>query len=90
MHARTDEEISVKVPSDIKISKFWRLTAAVKGTKKASKHWQEYSCDKLVKSMLFQQDDVNPCIYKRFSDSLDLDQHGDDFPVCGSSSDLEF
>ena len=27
--------------------------------------------------------------YKRFSDNLDLEQHGDDFLVCGSSSDLE-
>ena len=63
MHARTDEEICVKVPSDIKSSKFWRLKAAVNGTRKASKHWQEYSCDKLVKSILFQQNDVNRCIY---------------------------
>ena len=39
--------------------------------------------------MLFQQNDINPCIYKRFSDNLDLEQHGDDFLVCGSPSDLE-
>ena len=38
MHARTDEEICVNVPSDIKSSKFWRLKAAVNGTRKASKH----------------------------------------------------
>ena len=37
MHAPTDEEIYVKVPSDIKSSKFWRLKAAVNGTKKAFK-----------------------------------------------------
>ena len=43
MHARTDEEIYVKVPSGIKSSKYWRLKAAVNGTRKASKHWQEYS-----------------------------------------------
>ena len=59
------------------------------GTRKASKQWQEYSSDKLVKSMLFQQNDINPCIYKQFSDNLDLEQHGGDFLVCGSSSDLE-
>ena len=59
------------------------------GTRKASKHWQEYSSDKLVESMLCQQNDINPCIYKRFSDILDLEQHGDDFLVCGSSSGLE-
>ena len=89
MHARTDEEIYVKVPSGIKSSKFWRLKTAVNGTKKASKRWQEYSSDKLLKSMLFQQNDINPCIYKRFSDSLDLEQHGGDFLVCGLSSDSE-
>ena len=37
MHARTDEEICVTVPSGIKSSKFWRLKAAVNGTRKASK-----------------------------------------------------
>ena len=55
MHARTDEEIYVKVPSVIKSSRFWRLKAAVNGTRKASKHWQEYFSDKLVTNMLFQR-----------------------------------
>ena len=76
MHARTEDEIYVTVPSGIKSSRFWRLKAAVHGTRKASKHWQEFSCDKLVTNMLFQQNDNNPCIYKRFSDNLDLEQHG--------------
>ena len=49
---------------------------------KHSKHWQEFSCEKLVTNMLFQQNDINPCVYKRFCDNLDLEQHGDDFPVC--------
>ena len=89
VHARTDEEIYVKVPSDIKSSKCWKVKAAVNGTRKASKHWQEYSCDKLVKSILFQQKDINPYVYKRFSDNLDWEQHGDNFLVCGSSSGLE-
>ena len=89
MHARTDEEFYVKVPSSIKSSRFWRLKAAVYGTRKASKHWQEFSCDKLVTNMLFQQNDINPCIYKRFCDNLDLEQHGDDLLVCGSASNLE-
>ena len=84
MHARTDEEIYVKVPSGVKSSRFWRLKAAVNGTRKASKHWQEFSCDKLVTNMLFQQNDINPCTYKRCCDNLDLEQHGDDFRVCGS------
>ena len=37
MHARTDEEIYVKVPSGSKSSKYWRLKAAVNGTRKAIK-----------------------------------------------------
>ena len=53
------------------------------------KHWQEHSSDKLVTNMLFQQDDINPCIYKRFCDDLDLEQHGDDFLVCGATQGLE-
>ena len=79
----------MKVLSGIKSSRFWRLKAAVNGTRKASKHWQEYSSDKLVTNMLFQQNDINPCIYKRFSDNVDLEQHGHDFLVCGLTSNLE-
>ena len=52
-HARTDEEIYVKVPSGIKSSRFWRLKAAVNGTRKASEHWQEFSCDKLLTNICF-------------------------------------
>ena len=89
MHARTDDEIYVKVPSGIKSSRFGRLKAAVNGTRKASKHWQEYSFDKLVTNMLFQQNDINPCIYTRFCDDLDLEQHGDNFLVCGATQGLE-
>ena len=79
----------MKVPPGIKSSRFWRLKAAVNGTKKAAKHWQEYSSDKLVTNMLFQQNDINPCICKRFLDNLDLEQHGDDFLVCGLKSNLQ-
>ena len=85
MHARTDEEIYVNVPSGIKSSKYWRLKAAVNGTRKASKHWQEYSSDKLVTNMLFQQNDI----YKRFCVDSDLEQRGDDFLVCGLRRSLE-
>ena len=84
MHARTDEEIYVKVPS-----RFWRLKAAVNGTRKASKKWQENSSVKLVTNMLFQQNDINPYIFKRFTHNLDLEQHGDDFLLCGLASKLE-
>ena len=89
VHARTDEEIYVKVPSGVKSSRFWLLKAAVNGTRKTSKHWPEFSCDKLVTNMLFQQNGINPCIYKRFCDNLDLEQRGDDFLVCGLPSNLE-
>ena len=89
MHARTDEEIYVKVPSGIKSPKYWRLKKAVNGTRKASKQWQEYLSDKLVTNMLLQQNDINPCICKRFCDDLYLEQHGDDFLVCGVTRSLE-
>ena len=89
MHDRTDEEIFVKVPSGIKNSRFWRLKAAVNGTRKASKHWQEFSGDNLVTNVLSQQNDINPCNYKRFCGNVDLEQHGDDFLVCGLTSNLE-
>ena len=39
--------------------------------------------------MLFQQNDTNSNIYKRFCDNLDSAQHGDDFMVCGLTSILE-
>ena len=39
--------------------------------------------------MLFQQNDIYPCIHKRFCDDLDLEQHGDDFLVCGVTRSLE-
>ena len=52
MHARNDEEKGVKVLSGVKSSRFWRLQAAVNGKRKGSKHWQEFSCDKLVTNML--------------------------------------
>ena len=81
LHARTDEEIYVKMLSAIRTSRSWRLTAAVNGTTKASQHWQEYSSGKPVTNILFQQNDINPCIYKRFLDNLDLEQHADDFLV---------
>ena len=89
MHARIDEEIFVKVRAGIISSKYWKIKAAVNGTRKASKYWQEYSFDKLVTNMLFQQNDINPCIYKRLCNDLDLEQHGDDFLVCGVTRSLE-
>ena len=74
----------MKISSGIKSSKFC-FKAAVNGKGKASKQWQEYSSEKLAKSMLFQQSDTNTYICKRFSDNLVLEQHGDDFLVCGLS-----
>ena len=40
-------------------------------------------------NIIFQRNDINPCNYKRFCDNLDLEQHGDDFLVCGLTSNLE-
>ena len=42
-----------------------------------------------MKNMLFQQNDINPCIYNQFCDNLDLEQHGDFSLVCGLTSNLE-
>ena len=38
---------------------------------------------------LFQQSDINPCFYKRFFDDRYLEQHGDDFLLCGATQGLE-
>ena len=89
MHSRTDEEIYVKVPSGIKSSKFWRLKAAVNGTRKASKHLARVLMRQARDMFAFQHNDINPCIYQRFCDNLDLEQHGDEFLVCGLTSNLE-
>ena len=55
MHARTDEEIYVKVLAGIKSSRIGRLKAAVNGTRKASRHWQESSSDKRHQSVNLQE-----------------------------------
>ena len=41
--------------------------------------------------MLFQQNGINPCLTNVFffGDNMDLEQHGDDFLVCGLTSNLE-
>ena len=79
----------MKVLSGIKSSTCWRLKTAVNGMRNASKHWQEFLCEKLVTILLFQQNDISSCIYKRFCDNLDLAQHGDEYLVCGLTSNLE-
>ena len=84
-HARTDEEIYEGALRYQEL-RFWRLKAAGNGTRKATKHWQDFSCDKLVTNVLFQQNDINQCIYKWFCDKLDLEHHRDDFLVCGLAS----
>ena len=70
------EEIVVKVPSGIKSSRFWRLTSAVNETRKASKHWQEFSCDKLVTKMPFPTERHRSVYLQAVCDNLDLEQHG--------------
>ena len=50
LHIRTDEEIHLRVPSRIKIL---ATQAVVQGTRKASEHWQEFSYDIILTTMLF-------------------------------------
>ena len=76
VHARTDEGIFVKKLSGIKSSRFGRLKAAVNGTRKASKPWQEFSCDKLVTKKLFPTEGHQSVHLQTVL------QHGDDFLVC--------
>ena len=47
--------------------------------------------DKLVTNMLFQQTSIHVFtnVFFFFFDNLDLEQHGDDFLVCGFTSNLE-
>jgi hypothetical protein len=79
MHARSDEEIVVRVPRDIKgTSKFWKLKAAINGTRKASQLWQEHSAAHLME-MGFRRNDVNPCIFWHPEYDFHMEQHGDDF-----------
>ena len=79
MHARSDENIVVKVPKDIKnTTPFWKLKAAINGARKASQLWKEYCADKLCE-MGFQRNDVNPCIFWHPEYDFHFEQHGDDF-----------
>jgi len=89
MHARLgdEEEIYVRVPKDIKGSPFWKLKAAVNGTRKASQYWQDFSAEQMG-GMGFDRNDVNPCIYHRDDDRLQAEQHGDDFLIEGNRSSL--
>ena len=48
MHARMDEEIVVKPPPGVVTSKYWRLLAAVNGSRKASQLWQEHAATILL------------------------------------------
>ena len=89
MHAGTDEKIlceSVFRYEELKIS-------ATQG----SSEWNEESIKALARVLMrqardkcaFSNSDNNPGIDKRFCDNLDLEQHGDDFLVCGLTSNLE-
>ena len=40
MHARSPDNIVVRVPHDIKSSPYWKLKAAINGTRKASQYFQ--------------------------------------------------
>ena len=89
MHARTDEEIYVKVPPGIKSSRFWRLKAAVNGPRKASKRWQEFSCDKLVTKMQTNRTTSIRVFTSGFATSWTWNSTVTIFLVCGLTSNLE-
>ena len=79
MHARTDEDFFVKVPSGIKSSRSWR-------------EWNEESIKALARVIMRQARDKNAFPTETTSIrvfTLDLEQHGDDFLVCGLTSNLE-
>ena len=80
MHARLDgkEEIVVKPPPGVVTSKYWRLKAAVNGTRRASQLWQEHSAGKLIERG-WTRNDVNPCVFHHPDLDVNLDQHGDAF-----------
>ena len=42
VHARTGEEIYSTTPPDVRSSRYWRLKAAINGTRKASAQWQYF------------------------------------------------
>ena len=87
MHARTDENIVVKVPSDIQgTTRFWRLKAALNGTRRASKLWQDQSAEKII-LLGFRRNDVHPTIFYHPDYDFQLEQHGDDFLGAGSRRD---
>jgi len=88
MHARMTEEVVVRPPADIVTNgKYWRLKAAVNGTRKASQLWQEFSATQLM-DMGFKRNDVNPCIFFHPEKLLHAEQHGDDFLIQGSREHL--
>ena len=79
MHARSDENLVVRVPQDIQgTTRFWRLKAAINGTRKASQLWQDHSAEKVME-MGFVRNDINPCIFHHPNYDFQLEQHGDDF-----------
>ena len=43
MHARTDQDIFVETPRDVRSSRYWRRKSAMKGTRNASQQWQTFS-----------------------------------------------
>ena len=78
MHARSDEDLIVKAPAGVSTSPWWRLKAAINGTRKASRHWQEFSCEKL-QLMGLLRNTFNPSIFHDEGGLTQLEQHGDDF-----------
>ena len=55
VHARMDEELVVPAPPGADTSTFWRLKAALNGSRRASQLWQEHSAACLMEEGLFRQ-----------------------------------
>ena len=78
MHAKQDYKFDTQGPDNIRGGRFWKLKAALKGTRKASYHWQELS-PQHTRDIGFDKHDVNPCVYYHANRSLYAEQHGDVF-----------
>ena len=81
MHARTDAEIDVKVPSGIKSSRFLATQGSSEWNEESNKALERVLMRQIRDKFVFEQNDINLCVYKWFFDNLDLEQHGDDVMV---------
>ena len=80
----------MKVPSGVKSSKYWKLKAAVNGTRKASEHWQEYSSGQAGDKYAFSNRTTSIRAFtKDFVMVWTWNSTAMIFLVCGLTSNLE-